>query len=45
MPIFRGNSFVLAVAVSFVCVTMILSVVLEQLSERERDRRREKQRG
>jgi hypothetical protein len=36
---------VLAVAVSFVCVTMILSVVLEQLSERERDRRREKQRG
>jgi hypothetical protein len=36
---------VLAVAVSFICVTMILSVVLEQLSERERDRRREKQRG
>jgi hypothetical protein len=36
---------VLAVAVSFVCVTMILSVVLEQLSERERDRRREKQGG
>jgi hypothetical protein len=36
---------VLAVAVSFVCVTMILSVVLEQLSERERDRRREKQQG
>lgn len=35
----------LAVAVSFICVTMILSVVLEQLSERERDRRREKQRG
>jgi len=36
---------VFAVAVSFVCVTMILSVVLEQLSERERDRRREKQQG
>jgi hypothetical protein len=36
---------VLAVTVSFVCVTMILSVVLEQLSERERDRRREKQNG
>jgi hypothetical protein len=36
---------VLAVAVSFICVTMILSVVLEQLSERERDRRREKQGG
>lgn len=35
----------LAVAVSFICVTMILSVVLEQLSERERDRRREKQGG
>ncbi|MEA2999220.1 MAG: hypothetical protein QOK17_1053 [Sphingomonadales bacterium] len=35
----------LAVTVSFVCVTMILSVVLEQLSERERDRRREKQNG
>jgi hypothetical protein len=36
---------VLAVAVSFVCATMILSVVLEHLSERERDRRREKQQG
>jgi hypothetical protein len=36
---------VLAAAVAFVCVTMILSVVLEHLSERERDRRREKQRG
>jgi hypothetical protein len=36
---------VLALSVTFVCATMILSVVLEQLSERERDRRREKQRG
>jgi hypothetical protein len=36
---------VLALSVTFVCVTMILSVVLEQLSERERDRRGQKQRG
>jgi hypothetical protein len=31
---------VIAIAVGFVAATMVLSAVFEQLSERERDRRR-----